>query len=63
MPKKQLLLSYQEASEATGIPVRRLRRLVEQRKIRVIKTHENTAMFYLEHLQEDIEDMEVAKIA
>ncbi len=52
--KGNLLIGYQAASEATGIPKRILKRMVERRSIRVIKETRNTVLFFLNHLTEDL---------
>ncbi len=60
---KTLIKGYKKASEKTGLTVWQLIRMVESRKIRVIKPNEKSVMFYLEDLLEDLEDMTVPKIS
>ena len=60
--KDKFLIGYRKASEFTGLPVRRLQRMVEARQIRAIKPNLQTIMFVPERLMEDILAMEVAKI-
>ena len=60
--KDKLLKGYQEASDATGIPVRRLKRMVARRSVRVIKETDKTVMFLIDHLVEDLAAMETSKL-
>jgi hypothetical protein len=60
--KDKLLKGYQEASDATGIPVRRLQRMVARRSVRVIKETDKTVMFLTDHLIEDLTAMETSKL-
>ena len=58
---KRVLKSYKEAEEYTGIPEKRLRRMVARRSIRVIKETRGTVYFIAEHLMKDLEDLELPK--
>jgi hypothetical protein len=60
--QRKFLIGYSAASEFTGIPGRRLERMVESRRIRAIKPNARVVMFVAEHLMEDLMAMEVAKI-
>jgi hypothetical protein len=60
--KDKLLKGYQEASDATGIPVRRLKRMVARRSLRVIKETDKTVLFFIDHLEEDLTAMETQKL-
>jgi len=58
----KLLIGYKQASDYTGIPVRRLQRMVERRTIRVVKESKTRVYFFPDHLSEDLEAMERPKI-
>ena len=58
----RVLKSYKEAEEYTGIPERRLQRMVARRSIRVIKETRGTVYFIAEHLMKDLEDLELPKL-
>ena len=60
--KLKFIVGYLHASEFTGLHARRLERLVEARKIRVIKPNARTVMFVPDHLIEDLMAMEVNKL-
>jgi hypothetical protein len=62
LEKIKFIIGYVCASEFTGVPARRLQRMVEARQIRAIKPNSRTIMFVPEHLMEDLMAMEVAKI-
>jgi hypothetical protein len=62
LEKSKFIIGYLRAQEFTGIPVRRLQRLVESRQVRVIKPNQKTVMFVPEHLLEDLMGMEVSKL-
>jgi excisionase family DNA binding protein len=55
---KKFLIGYAEAAEYTGIPIRRLERMVERREIRVIKAGKRSVYFHPEHLIADIMKLE-----
>jgi hypothetical protein len=55
---KRYLVGYAEASEFTGIPIRRLERMVERRSIRVIKEGKRSVYFLPDHLTEDLAKLE-----
>jgi hypothetical protein len=55
---RRLLIGYAAAAEFTGIPARRLKRMVESRQIRVIKPSKRSVLFDPEHLAKDIMAME-----
>jgi hypothetical protein len=59
---ERLIIGYQGAEQFTGVPARRLTRLVEARKIRAIKPNSRTIMFVPSHLTEDLLAMEVEKL-
>jgi hypothetical protein len=59
---EKFLVGYKQASEFSGIPARRIYRMVEARKIRAIKPNSRTVMFIPSRLMEDLMGMEVSKI-
>jgi hypothetical protein len=59
---EKLIIGYKAASDLTGIPVKRLIRMVERRSIRVIKPNVATVAFYPSDLLSDIRAFEVPKI-
>jgi len=59
---EKFLVGYKQASEFSGIPARRLYRMVEARKIRAIKPNTRTVMFIPSRLMEDVMGMEVGKL-
>lgn len=59
--KDRFVTGYKEASLFTGISYGRLKRMVERKAIRVIKTSIHCVMFDKQHLIQDIEEMEQKK--
>jgi hypothetical protein len=60
--QSKFLIGYKAASEFTGLPVRRIRRMVESRQIRVLKPNSQVVMFVPERLTEDLLATEVPKL-
>ncbi len=61
--KEALIEGYAQASDLTGVPIRTLRRLVAERRLRVIRHSQKSQVYFSpQNLWEDLKAMEVPKL-
>jgi excisionase family DNA binding protein len=59
---QKLLVGCDQAAEYLSVPSRRLQRLVENRRLRVIRPNKRSVMFFPAHLAEDFAALEQEKL-